>query len=59
MTPAARYWLRLQLMMAVVGGVLWYAGVRLDSDFTSGLGVGVLVSALVLRLMRRETDVEA
>jgi len=39
--------------MAVVGGLLWYAGVRLESEFTSGLGVGILVSALALRLLRR------
>jgi len=52
-SPAGRAWLRLQLVMAVVGGLLWYAGVRLESEFTSGLGVGILVSALALRLLRR------
>jgi hypothetical protein len=58
MSPAGRYWLRLQLVMAVVGALLWYAGVRLGSEFTSGIGVGVLVSALALRLVRRSGESE-
>lgn len=56
MTPEGRYWLRLQLIMAALGGGLWYAGVLLESEFTSGLGVGVLVSALALRLLRRRAN---
>lgn len=56
MTPAARYWLRLQLAMGGVGGALWYTGVLVESDFTSGLGVGVLLSALALRLVRLRAD---
>lgn len=58
MSPEARYWLRFQMVMAVVGAVLWYVGVLLDSEFTSGLGVGVLLSALVLRILRRNADDE-
>lgn len=58
MKPEARYWLRFQMVMAVTGGVLWYVGVLLDSEFTSGLGVGVLASALVLRILRRNADDE-
>lgn len=52
MTPESRYWLRLQLVMALAGAALWYAGVLVDSEFTSGLGVGVLLSALALRVLR-------
>ena len=48
MSPESRYWLRLQLIMAAAGGALWYAGVLLESEFESGVGVGVLVSALAL-----------
>ena len=59
MTPEARYWLRFQLVMAAAGGVLWYAGVLIGSEFASGLGVGVLVSALALRILRRRADREA
>lgn len=58
MTPESRYWLRFQLIMAAAGGALWYAGVLLDSEFTSGLGVGVLVSALAVRLLRSRADRE-
>ena len=58
MKPEARYWLRFQMVMAVVGAVLWYLGVLLDSEFSSGLGVGVLLSALALRILRRNVDDE-
>jgi hypothetical protein len=53
MTPDSRYWLRFQLVMAVAGAAFWYAGTVVDSEFTSGLGVGVLLSALALRMLRR------
>ncbi len=56
MTSAGLYWLRFQLAMGVVGASLWYAGVVFGSEFTSGFGVGVLASALALRLLRRRTD---
>jgi F0F1-type ATP synthase membrane subunit c/vacuolar-type H+-ATPase subunit K len=58
MTPAARYWLRFQLVMAAVGAGLWCAGALVGSEFTSGLGVGVLASALALRVLRRRADRE-
>ena len=59
MTAESRYWLRFQLVMAVAGAALWYAGVVVDSEFTSGLGVGVLLSALALRVLRsRSGDAE-
>jgi len=58
MTPAARYWLRFQLVMAMVGAGLWWVGVLAGSEFTSGLGVGVLASALALRLLRRRANRE-
>ena len=58
MKPEARYWLRFQMVMAVVGAVLWYVGVLFDSEFSSGLGVGVLLSALALRILRRNADDE-
>jgi hypothetical protein len=58
MTPESRYWLRFQLVLAVTGAVLWYGGVLLDSEFVSGLGVGLLVSALALRIQRRRAGRE-
>jgi hypothetical protein len=57
-TSRERYWLRFQLVMACVGGAFWYGGVLLESEFTSGLGVGVLISALALRLLRGQADRE-
>ncbi len=56
MTSEERYWLRFQLVMACIGGGFWYGGVLWESEFTSGLGVGILVSALALRLLRRRAD---
>lgn len=53
MTAETTYWLRLQLVMAAAGAASWYTGVLLQSEFTSGVGVGVLVSALALRVLRR------
>jgi hypothetical protein len=44
--------LRLQLVLGGIGAIVWYAGVFLESDFASGIGVGVLASALALRLLR-------
>ena len=58
MTPESRYWLRFQLVLAATGAVLWYGGVLLDSEFVPGLGVGLLVSALALRIQRRRAGRE-
>lgn len=58
MTSGGRYWLRLQLGLAAAGGGLWYIGAVIGSEFTSGIGVGVLISALALRLLRSRADRE-
>jgi hypothetical protein len=57
-TAESRYWLRFQLVLAATGAGLWYAGILLGSEFTSGLGVGVLLSALALRILRGHADRE-
>lgn len=44
--------LRLQLLLGGLGAAVWYAGAWLESEFASGIGVGVLLSALSLRLLR-------
>lgn len=49
--PTASVRLRWQLGLGGLGALVWYAGVITSSDFTSGLGVGVLISALALRLL--------
>ena len=47
------WWLRLQLGFGLAGALLWLAGAAVGSDFLSGLGAGLLIAALVLRLGRR------
>ncbi len=58
MTSGGGYWLRFQLGLAAAGGVLWYVGAVISSEFTSGIGVGVLISALALRLLRSRAERE-
>lgn len=50
----AGWWLRLQLGLALAGGVIWLGGAFSESDFFAGLGAGLLIAALTLRLGRRE-----
>ena len=55
LTPDARSLLRVQLVLAGLGAAVWYTGVVLASDFAAGAGVGMLVSALALRLLKRRS----
>jgi hypothetical protein len=45
-------WLRFQLALAAVGAGTWYLGSALDEPFVSGLGVGIMLAALAVRLVR-------
>ena len=45
-------WLRFQLALAAVGAGTWYVGSALDEPFVSGLGVGIMLAALAVRLVR-------
>ncbi|MCZ6477462.1 MAG: hypothetical protein O6851_04010 [Gemmatimonadetes bacterium] len=47
------WWLRLQVGLALAGGVIWLGGAFSESDFFAGLGAGLLIAALTLRLGRR------
>ncbi len=47
------WWLRLQIGLAVAGGVIWLGGAFSESDFFAGLGAGLLIAALTLRFGRR------
>ena len=47
-----RWWLNLQVGFAVAGGAIWLAEAILEQDFVAGLGCGLLVAALLLRLGR-------
>lgn len=53
MTGTVGWWLRLQLGLGLSGGVVWLAAAAAGSDFFSGLGAGLLIAALALRLGRR------
>jgi lipid-A-disaccharide synthase-like uncharacterized protein len=48
-----RWWLNLQITLALVGGAVWLVGAMLRQDFVSGVGCGLLIGALILRLGRR------
>ena len=51
-TGTYRWWLRLQLGLALAGGVAWLVGAAADQDFFTGVGLGLLLAALALRLGR-------
>lgn len=51
--PTYRWWLRLQIGLALAGGVAWFGGARAEEDFFTGLGLGLVLAALVLRFGRR------
>ena len=57
-TAAVGWWLRLQLGLGLAGGVVWLTGAVLESDFTAGLGAGLLIAALVLRFGRQAAERE-
>jgi hypothetical protein len=49
-----RWWLLLQFLLGGLGLLAWGAGALfLHEDFLSGLGLGFLVSGLLLRFGRR------
>lgn len=48
-----KWWLGLQLGLGLGGGALWLAGKIVASEFTAGVGLGLVVSALILRFGRR------
>lgn len=52
-TATYRWWLRLQLGLALAGGVAWLVGAATDEDFFTGVGLGLLLAALALRFGRR------
>ncbi len=50
---AVRWWLNLQISFGLLGGVTWFAGVVLGREFVSGVGLGLIIGALLLRFARR------
>ena len=55
-TASLRWWLRLQIGLALAGGAVWFTGAFLEEDFVAGVGCGLLVAALALRLGRRTVE---
>lgn len=55
-TASARWWLRLQVGLALAGGAVWFLGVFLKEDFLTGVGLGLIVAALALRLGRKAAE---
>jgi hypothetical protein len=54
-----RYWLRFQIGLTIAGILAWLAGVAIDNSFLSGVGTGVMVSALAIRFLRGRRPGEA
>lgn len=50
-----RWWLGLQLGLALGGGAVWFGGAVMEEDFVSGVGVGLILAALLLRFGRTST----
>ena len=46
------YWLRFQIGLTTGGILVWLVGIGIDNSFLSGVGTGVLVSALAIRFLR-------
>lgn len=55
-TSTFRWWLRLQVGLALAGGGAWFVGAAVDQEFVTGAGFGLLIAALVLRLGRQAAD---
>ena len=47
-----RWWLNLQVGLGMAGGLTWLVGAVLGQDFIAGVGFGLLLAALLLRLGR-------
>lgn len=52
-TVTYRWWLRLQIILTAAGGVATVVGMVGREDFFTGMGLGLFVGALSLRLGRR------
>lgn len=51
-----RWWLRLQLGFTVAGGAAWVVGAAIGEAFLTGIGLGLFLAALGLRLGRRSAE---
>jgi hypothetical protein len=51
---SGRWWLNIQISLALAGGAGWLAGLYLEHEYISGVGTGLVIAALILRLARRD-----
>jgi hypothetical protein len=54
-----RWWLKLQISFGMSGAVIWLAGTYFEQDFVSGVGAGLILAALLLRMARRAAEDDA
>ena len=54
-----RWWLHLQITFGLAGGAVWLAGTLLEQEFVSGMGGGLILAALFLRIGRRSAEDDA
>ena len=54
-----RWWLNLQISFGMSGGAIWLAGTYFEQDFVSGVGAGLILAALLLRMARRAAEDDA
>ncbi|MFV1987700.1 MAG: hypothetical protein ACC682_10480 [Gemmatimonadota bacterium] len=51
-----RWWLNLQISFGLLGGAVWLAGTYFKQEFVSGVGAGLILAALLLRMGRRAAE---
>lgn len=51
---AGRRWLNFQISLGLAGGAAWLAGLYFEQEYVSGVGTGLVLAALILRLARKD-----
>ncbi|MDH3732518.1 MAG: hypothetical protein OEU54_03250 [Gemmatimonadota bacterium] len=52
----ARWWLNFQVSFGLAGGATWLAGTYLEQEFVAGIGAGLVLAALLLRMARAPAE---
>jgi hypothetical protein len=51
---AGRRCLNFQISLGLAGGAAWLAGLYFEQEYVSGVGTGLVLAALILRLARKD-----
>lgn len=51
---SGRWWLNIQISLGLAGGATWLAGLYFEHEYVSGIGTGLVLAALILRLARKD-----